>query len=102
MKTIKFDISVPIEGLQKGKKFTVYIDDDATIIEALASVDKYIQENPTDSIFPIYDGYIHNYLQLFINLEDGYVYDDVGIYAYGPDENGICLLYTSPSPRDRS
>ena len=89
MKTIKFDISIPIEGLQKGKKFTVCIDDDATFIEALAMVDKNTLDNPNESIFPIYDGYIHNYLQLFINLEDGCIYDDVGIYAYGPDENGI-------------
>jgi len=89
MKTIKFDISIPIQGLEKGKKFTVYVDDNATIIEALAMVDKHIQENPTESIFPIYDEYIHNYLQLFVNLEDGYIYDDVGIYAYGPDEKEI-------------
>ena len=89
MKTIKFDISIPIQGLQKGKKFTVFVDDDATIIEALAMVDKHVQENPNESIFPIYEGYIHNYLQLFVNLEDGYIYDDVGIYAYGPDEDKI-------------
>jgi hypothetical protein len=89
MKTIKFDISIPIQGLQKGKKFTVQVDDNATIIEALAMVDKLDRENPHESIFPIYDGYIHNYLQLFINLEDEYVYDDVGLNAYGPDKDGI-------------
>ena len=52
-------------------------------------VDKQVVENPKDSIFPIYEGYIHNYLQLFINLEENSIYDDVGIYAYGPDENGL-------------
>jgi hypothetical protein len=46
-------------------------------------------ENPSNSIFPLYDGYIHNYLQLFINLETEEFYDDVGISAYGPDKNGF-------------
>ena len=89
IKTINFDISIPIQGLQKGKKFTVQVDNDATIIEALALVDKIDCENHNESIFPLYDGLIHNYLQLFINLETEEVYDDVGISAYGPDENGL-------------
>ena len=67
----------------------VRVEDGATIIEALAMVDKIVYEDPSESIFPLYDGYIHNYLQLFINLEDEQIYDDVGISAYGPDENGI-------------
>jgi hypothetical protein len=46
-------------------------------------------ENPSHSVFPLYDGYIHNYLQLFINLETEEIYDDVGISAYGPDESGL-------------
>jgi hypothetical protein len=45
-------------------------------------------EVPETSIFPINEGYIHNYLQLFINLEENTIYDDVGISAYGPDEQG--------------
>lgn len=41
------------------------------------------------SIFPVYEGYIHSYLQLFVNLEEDSIYDDVGVYAYAPDEHGI-------------
>ena len=51
-------------------------------------VDKQLKDNPTESIFPINDGYIHNYLQLFVNLEENYIYEDVGLTAYGPDDNG--------------
>ncbi|MHA1412698.1 MAG: hypothetical protein ACTSUX_13935 [Promethearchaeota archaeon] len=64
------------------------LNDNATIIEALATIDKIDMENPKQSIFPIYEGYIHNYLQLFWNPEDNTIYDDVGLFAYGPDENG--------------
>ncbi|TFG30510.1 MAG: hypothetical protein EU532_00970 [Promethearchaeota archaeon] len=89
IKRVNFDISLPIKGMQKGKKYKVELNDDATFLEALAMVDKQELENPQGSLFPINEGYIHNYLQLFVNLEDNYIYDDVGIYAYGPDENGL-------------
>ncbi len=62
--------------------------DDATFVEALAIVDKQVLENPEDSIFPINEGYIHNYLQLLIDFVNNSIYDDVGVNAYGPDENG--------------
>ncbi len=52
-------------------------------------VDKYIYENPMDSIFPIYEGYIHNYLQLIVNPEENYIYDDVGISPYAPNDEGL-------------
>ena len=74
-----------MSGLSKGKEFTVEVKDDATIIEALAMLDKYITEHPEESIFPIFDGYIHNYLQLFYDPENDLIYDDVGIMPYGPD-----------------
>ena len=51
-------------------------------------VDKQEIEDPK-CIFPINEGFIHNYLQLLVNIEEKYIYDDVGIYAYGPDENGL-------------
>ena len=75
--------------MQKGKKYIVEVKDEASFLEALAMVDKQELENRDDSIFPINDGYIHNYLQLLVNLEGNYIYDDVGVYAYGPDENGF-------------
>ncbi len=52
-------------------------------------VDKHIFEHPEESIFPIFDGYIHNYLQLFINIEEEYIYEDVGVSPYAPDEQGV-------------
>ena len=75
--------------MQKGKKYTIEVNDDATFLEALAMVDKQELEDPEKSIFPINEGYIHNYMQLFVNLEENYIYEDVGISAYGPDDNGL-------------
>ena len=80
---------MPVKKLQKGKEFTVNVKDDANIIEALSMVDKYLFEHPEESIFPIYEGYIHNYLQLFINLEENVIYEDVGISPYAPNEEGL-------------
>jgi hypothetical protein len=88
IKKVIFKISIPLKGLQEGKEFVVQLKDDATFVEALAMVDKQVLENPKDSIFPIYEGYIHNYLQLFWNIETNSIYEDVGIMPYGPDENG--------------
>ena len=88
IKKITFKISIPSMGLQKGKEYTVQVKDDATFIEALAIVDKYIFENPRESIFPIFEGYIYNYLQLFWDPKHNIIYDDVGIMPYGADEDG--------------
>jgi hypothetical protein len=89
MKTIKFEISLPIKGLQKGKKYTINVKEDASFLECLAMVDKIEAMNSETTIFPINEGYIHNYMQLLVNFETYSIYDDVGIYAYAPDENGI-------------
>jgi len=78
-----------LSGLTKDKKFIVHVKDDANIVEALAMVDKQDMENPEDSVFPIFEGYIHNYLHLFWDPELNMIYDDVGMMAYGPDENGL-------------
>lgn len=89
IKKITFTISINLSGLTKGKKFEVYINDDANIVDALAIVDKQDMKTPEDSIFPIFNGYIHNYLHLFWDPEQNIIYDDVGMMAYGPDENGL-------------
>ena len=52
-------------------------------------VDKIERESSDDKIFPIHEGYIHNYLQLFVNLENESIYDDVGLSPYAPDEQGL-------------
>jgi hypothetical protein len=69
------------------------LKDDATLVEALAYVDKYIFENPNESIFPVFEGYIHNYLQLFWNPEENRLYEDIGIMPYGPDKEGNLRVF---------
>lgn len=89
MKKIKITLSVPLQGLSKGKTFMIETKDDATIIDVLAEVDRQVKQKPKESIFPLYDDYIHNYLQLFVNLDDDIIYEDVGMSAYGPDDEGV-------------
>lgn len=89
MKDITFEISLPIKGLQEGKKYNIKIKNNATFLECLAMVDKIEAMNTQTTIFPINEGYIHNYMQLFINFEKNSIYEDVGIYAYAPDEMGL-------------
>ena len=88
IKKITFKISLTLSGLSKGKDFIVFVKDNATFVEALAMVDKYIFDNPKESIFPIFEGYIHNYLQLLWDPEENKIYDDVGLMPYGPDDEG--------------
>ena len=95
IKKITFKISLTLSGLSKGKDFVVFVKDDATFVEALAMVDKYIFENPEESIFPIFEGYIHNYLQLFWDPEEHKIYDDVGLMPYGPDDEGNLRKFMS-------
>ena len=52
-------------------------------------VDKIELKNTKNSIFPINEGYIHNYMQLFVNFERNSIYEDVGIFAYASDEEGL-------------
>lgn len=89
VKKLKFKISIPIKGLQNGKDYEFEIKDEANFIEALALVDKMEIKSTENKIFPIHDGYIHNYLQLFVNLEEETIYDDVGLSPYAPDEEGF-------------
>jgi len=89
VKKLKFKISIPLKGLQSGKEYEFEIKDDANFIEALALIDKMERESSEKKIFPLHDGYIHNYLQLFVNLEEGTIYEDVGLSPYAPDEHGL-------------
>lgn len=75
--------------MQSGKEYEFEIKDEANFIEALALVDKKERESLENKIFPIYEGYIHNYLQLFVNMEDETIYEDVGLSPYAPDEQGF-------------
>jgi len=88
IKKVTIKISIPLTGLEQGKTFNLELDDDADIIKALAKIDKYIHDHPRESIFPIYEDYIYYYLQLVWNPKKDKIYEDIGLYAYGPDENG--------------
>ena len=89
VKILKFKISIPLKGLQSGREYEFEIKNDANFIEALALVDKIERESSENKIFPLHDGYIHNYLQLFVNLENDTIYEDVGLSPYAPDEQGL-------------
>ena len=93
IKKITFIISIPLTGLSKGKEFSVKVDDNATFVQALAMVDKFIFEHPGESIFPIYKEYIHNYLQLVWDPEKNEIYNDIGLSPYGPDEDAYIRRY---------
>jgi hypothetical protein len=81
IKKITVKISVP-------KEFTFNVKDDGNIVDVLALVDKYIHEHPEESIFPLHDGYIRNYLQFLVDFKEERIYDDVGLFPYAPDKNG--------------
>lgn len=54
-------------------------------------VDKQVLVNPENSPLPIYDGYIHYYLQLFWDPLKNEIYDDCAINAYGPNREFMSL-----------
>lgn len=77
-----------MSGLSQGEIFKVKVKDDATFVETLALVDKQAKNQSEQSIFPLFEGYIHNYIQLFWDPRENKIYEDVGLQAYGPDEEG--------------
>ncbi|MBN1214958.1 MAG: hypothetical protein JXA99_05885 [Candidatus Lokiarchaeota archaeon] len=83
---------MPYTGLSQGKSFSIEIEDNATFSQALAKVDKYVFNHPEESIFPLFDGFIHNYLQLFWNPSENKIYEDCGIMPYGPDRTFMPIL----------
>ena len=48
-------------------------------------VDKMVLEDPKNSPFPLYDGHIKTYLQLFWDPRKNEIYDDCAVNAYGPN-----------------
>ena len=67
------------------------INDGGTIIDAITAIDKDLIESPEKSIFPLYKGLIHCYLQLIWDAEENTIYEDCGIDAYGPNKEFIPL-----------
>ena len=46
---------------------------------------------PKKSIFPLFKGLIHRYLQLIWDAEENKIYEDCGVDAYGPNKEFIPL-----------
>jgi len=93
MKKINLTIFAPDPEkiLSKGLNYTVSIQDNGTIIDAISNIDKKMITNPEQSIFPLFKGLIHSYLQLIWDAEENKIYEDCGVDAYGPNKEFIPL-----------
>lgn len=93
IKKIKITIFAPDpeKKLSNGLEFNLNIEDNGTIIDVLSTLDKRVYENSEKSIFPIYKGLIHSYLQLIWDAEENVIYDDCAVNAYGPNKEFMPL-----------
>ncbi|MFW9950025.1 MAG: hypothetical protein ACFFKA_07860, partial [Candidatus Thorarchaeota archaeon] len=81
MKTINITIFAPDpeKTHTKGVKYILEVADNASMIDALSDIDKDIIKHQEKSVFPLYKGLIHSYLQLIWDAEENKIYDDCGI-----------------------
>jgi len=93
MKTISLTIFAPDpeKTHSKGVKYVLEMDDGSSIIDVLSKIDKNMIEHPNKSVFPLYKGLIHSYLQLIWDVEENKIYDDCGVDAYGPNKEFMPL-----------
>ena len=93
IKKVKLTIFAPDpeKKLSSGLENETNINDNGTIIDALTTLDKKTYKDPNSSIFPIYKGLIHSYLQLIWDAEDNAIYDDCAVNAYGPNKEFMPL-----------
>ncbi|MFW9821304.1 MAG: hypothetical protein ACFFE4_00120 [Candidatus Thorarchaeota archaeon] len=93
IKKIKLTIFAPDpeKKLSQGRENIVEIKDDGTIVDALSILDKQVYQNPEESIFPIFKGLIHSYLQLIWDSEENRIYEDCAVNAYGPEREFMNL-----------
>jgi hypothetical protein len=93
MKTIKLTIFAPDpeNTHSKGVNYVLQMDDNGSIIDALSKIDKEMIEHPDKSVFPLYKGLIHSYLQLIWDVEENKIYEDCGVNAYGPNKEFMPL-----------
>ena len=93
MKTIHLTIFAPDpeKTHSKGVKYIHEMHDDGTIIDALSEIDRNMIEDSTKSVFPLFKGLIHSYLQLIWDAEENKIYDDCGVDAYGPNKEFMPL-----------
>ncbi|MHA2391622.1 MAG: hypothetical protein ACXAEX_06605 [Promethearchaeota archaeon] len=81
----------PEKRLSKGLDYTINIDDNGTIVDALSKIDKKMYSNPDDTVFPLFKGLIYSYLQLIWDGEENRIYEDCAINAYGPNREFMNL-----------
>lgn len=91
VRKVKIKIFAPVKGLSNGKEYEIEINDDANFIQIMAILDKYVFEHPEESPLPIYEGYIHSFLQLFWDPRINEIYDDCAVQAYGPNKAFVPL-----------
>jgi hypothetical protein len=93
IKKIKLTIFAPDpeKKLSQGLDKIVEIKNDGTIVDALSTLDKLTYHNPEKSIFPIFKGLIHSYLQLIWDSEENRIYEDCAVNAYGPEREFMNL-----------
>jgi len=93
IKKIKLTIFAPDpeKRLSKGLEYNINLNDNGTIVEALSILDKEMYEKPEKSIFPIYKGLIHSYLQLIWDAEENRIYEDCAVNAYGSNREFMPL-----------
>jgi len=93
IKKVKITIFAPDpeKKLSKGREYAINIDDNGTIVNALSAIDKQIYMDPEGSLFPLYKGLIHSYLQLIWEGEEDRIYEDCAVNAYGPNREFMNL-----------
>ena len=93
IKEIKMTIFAPDpeKKLSKGLEYKIEIAANASIVDALSTLDEQVKKNPESSIFPIYKGLIHSYLQLIWDAEENVIYEDCAVNAYGPSREFMPL-----------
>jgi len=87
IKKVKLTIFAPDpeKKLSKGLEYNPSINDDGTVVDALSAIDREAYSDSEKSIFPIYKGLIHSYLQLIWDSQENKIYDDCAVNAYGPN-----------------
>ncbi len=93
MKSIKLNIfaSDPENIHSSGVEYVTDLEDNGTIIDALSTIDKRMYSQTEKSVFPLYKGLIHSYLQLIWDAEENKIYEDCGVDAYGPNREYMPL-----------
>ena len=92
IKKVKLTIFGPEKELANGIEYEVSIEEEDSIIEALAAIDRQLLNNPKLSPFPLYKGLIKSYLQLIWDPQKNAIYEDCASNAYGPNKEFMPLL----------